>query len=66
MKEAANFPRLLFDFISARKISPVEICSNPNFSMIFSLCVPFPDPGGPKITTLNIVVYLVFIIYTGI
>ena len=40
--------------ISARNTSPVEMWLIPYFSTIFSLCVPFPEPGAPKITMFNI------------
>ncbi len=39
--------------ISALRRSPVEIWWRLNFFTIFCACVPFPAPGGPKITTFT-------------
>ena len=46
----AVLPSSVSFLISLRSTSPVEIWPNPYFLIIKSLCVPFPEPGAPKIT----------------
>ena len=44
----ACMPRFVCKAISARSMSPVEICASAYFSAIASACVPLPAAGGPK------------------
>src|ERR1041385_4819237 len=48
-------PRVVSFFVCQRKRSPVEICTKLYFAMSFSLCVPFPAPGGPNSTRFTMV-----------
>lgn len=38
--------------MNSLKRSPVDKCKNPYRLIIMSDCVPFPDPGPPKMNTI--------------
>lgn len=53
MMEVRHLARSEPVFTSARSRSPVERWVNPYLAMIFSHCVPLPEPGPPRIHTIG-------------
>jgi hypothetical protein len=50
MHRFASRPFAVPAFTSARRMSPVLMCTTPYRRTMCSHCVPFPDAGGPAIT----------------
>mmetsp|Transcript_71139 Transcript_71139/g.154627 ORF Transcript_71139/g.154627 Transcript_71139/m.154627 type:complete len:216 (-) Transcript_71139:135-782(-) len=53
MYSLASRPRGVPFFTFSRRMSPVEMCTKPYFSLMFSHWVPLPAAGGPAITTME-------------
>lgn len=53
MYALASFPTSVPAVTAARSMSPVDKCTTPNLSRIFSHCVPLPLAGAPAITILG-------------